>query len=81
MYDLIIKNGMIVDGTGAPSFPADVAVKGGVIAEVQAHLDERSAKRVADAAGFEAERVHKDAHVSSGSYERKRITALEAERT
>jgi N-acyl-D-amino-acid deacylase len=34
MHDLIIKNGLIADGTGAPSFRGDVAVDGGVIVEV-----------------------------------------------
>src|SRR3984957_15226666 len=34
MYDLIIKNGLVVDGTGAPAFLADVAVSGGRIVEV-----------------------------------------------
>ena len=27
MYDLIIRNGKIFDGTGTPSFYADIAVK------------------------------------------------------
>ena len=34
MYDLIIKNGLVVDGTGAPAFHADVAISGGRIVEV-----------------------------------------------
>ena len=33
-FDLVIRNGMVVDGTGAKPRQADVAVKGGRIAEV-----------------------------------------------
>src|SRR5437016_12842101 len=33
-YDLIIKNGKIVDGSGLPGFHGDVAVSGGRIAEI-----------------------------------------------
>ncbi len=33
-YDLLIKNGMLVDGTGAPARRADVAITGGTIAEI-----------------------------------------------
>ena len=34
MHDLIIRNARVVDGSGAPAFSADVAVRGGRIAEV-----------------------------------------------
>jgi N-acyl-D-aspartate/D-glutamate deacylase len=33
-FDLVIKNGMVVDGTGFSRYRADVAVKDGVIAEI-----------------------------------------------
>jgi len=38
MFDLVVKNGRIVDGTGSPWFRADVAIEGGVIAEVGGNL-------------------------------------------
>lgn len=34
MYDLIIRNGKIVDGTGAPWFAADLAIRDGLIVSV-----------------------------------------------
>ena len=34
MGDILIKNGMVVDGTGAKAFAADVRVTGGTISEV-----------------------------------------------
>ena len=33
-YDLIVKNGMIVDGSGLPRFRGDIGVKDGKIAEI-----------------------------------------------
>src|ERR1700681_1163055 len=33
-YDLVIKNGTVVDGTGAPRVRADIAIKDGTIAEI-----------------------------------------------
>jgi N-acyl-D-aspartate/D-glutamate deacylase len=34
MYDLVIKNGVVVDGTGLPRYPADVAVRHGRIVDI-----------------------------------------------
>jgi N-acyl-D-amino-acid deacylase len=34
MFDILIKNGLVVDGTGAKGFAADVAIKDGLIAEI-----------------------------------------------
>jgi N-acyl-D-aspartate/D-glutamate deacylase len=33
-YDLLIKNGLLVDGTGAPARRTDVAIPGGTIVEI-----------------------------------------------
>jgi N-acyl-D-aspartate/D-glutamate deacylase len=50
-YDLIIRNGLIVDGTGNPSFHGDVAVRDGRVAAI-GHLSGKSARRTIDAAGL-----------------------------
>src|SRR5512135_1797695 len=49
MYDLIIKGGTIVDGTGTPCFRGDVAISQGRIAAVGTLYD--SARQIIDAGG------------------------------
>ncbi len=49
-YDLLIKNGTVVDGTGAPRYLADIAIEGGRIAEI-GRLGE-DARKVIDASGL-----------------------------
>ncbi len=49
-YDIIIKNGTIVDGTRFPRYDADVGIKDGVIARI-GDLSAASADEVIDAAG------------------------------
>ena len=49
MYDILIRGGRVVDGTGSPAYPADVAVQGGRIAAMGANLA-GEAKTVVDAA-------------------------------
>ena len=48
-FDLIIRGGTIVDGTGADRFTGDVAVKDGVIAAI-GHIDGNAAREI-DASG------------------------------
>jgi len=50
VFDLIIRGGAVVDGTGKPSFVADVAVKDGRIVEVAARIVGEAAE-VVDATG------------------------------
>lgn len=49
MYDLIIKHGKVVDGSGLPAFTADVAIRNGRIVKL-GHVD-GPAQRTIDATG------------------------------
>jgi N-acyl-D-amino-acid deacylase len=49
MFDLIVRNGLVVDGSGEPAFRGDVAVQDGRIAAIG--RVEGEARRVVDAAG------------------------------
>ena len=51
VYDLIIRGGRVVDGTGSPWVRADVAIAGDTIAAVAYRIDAPAA-RVIDAAGM-----------------------------
>ncbi|MEQ8494822.1 MAG: amidohydrolase family protein [Gammaproteobacteria bacterium] len=67
MYDLIIKNGYIVDGSGGPRYPADIAVSGGRIVRI-GRINERARRSLnADgqvvAPGFVDGHTHMDAQV------------------
>lgn len=50
MTGMLIKNGTVVDGTGAPAFAADVRIQDGIIAEVGPNLT-ANGERVFDASG------------------------------
>src|SRR6266436_2263173 len=71
-YDLLIKNGTVVDGTGAAPKRADVAIADGKIAEIGKIAD--SAKKVVDAAdlivapGFVDPHTHYDAQICWDPY-------------
>jgi N-acyl-D-aspartate/D-glutamate deacylase len=67
MYDLLIRNGTVIDGTGAVRYHADVAVAGDKIVEVGAVRD--SAKQIIEATdlivapGFVDPHTHYDAQI------------------
>ncbi|GBE16901.1 D-aminoacylase [bacterium BMS3Abin15] len=50
MYDIIIKNGTIIDGTGKPMFSGDVGIKEGEIKEI-GDLHSEQADKIIDATG------------------------------
>ncbi|HXT25253.1 MAG TPA: D-alanyl-D-alanine carboxypeptidase/D-alanyl-D-alanine-endopeptidase [Candidatus Eisenbacteria bacterium] len=50
-YDVIIKNGSIIDGSGNPWVSGDIAIRGDRIAAI-GKLDDARAKRVIDATGL-----------------------------
>jgi N-acyl-D-amino-acid deacylase len=50
-YDLLIRNGHIIDGTGSPWYSGDIAISGGRVALI-GHLADAQAKRSIDAHGL-----------------------------
>jgi len=77
MYDLIIKNGKILDGTGSPVFRADIAIKDGKIARIGRGLTD--AAQVIDASGltvtpgFIDSHSHSDSSILTESTQREKI--------
>ena len=50
-YDLVIRNGHVIDGTGSPWYAADIGIRAGKIAVI-GHLADGAAKRTIDARGM-----------------------------
>jgi N-acyl-D-amino-acid deacylase len=50
-FDLVIRNGQVIDGTGSPWYSADVAIRGGRIATI-GHLAGAVARKTIDARGM-----------------------------
>ena len=50
-FDILIENGMVIDGTGTPRFQADVGISGGSIVAV-GDLTSKTARKTIDAAGL-----------------------------
>ncbi|MFN7180105.1 N-acyl-D-amino-acid deacylase family protein [Hyphomonas sp.] len=69
-YDLIIRGGTIIDGSGAPAFEGDVAVSGGVIAAVGKvngkGIEEIDARGQTVTPGFVDLHTHYDGQVTWG---------------
>lgn len=51
MFDILLRGGTVIDGTGRAAFAADIAVKDGKIAEV-GHLPRADAGSVVDCTGL-----------------------------
>ena len=67
VYDLVIKNGYVIDGSGGPRFPADVAVHGGRIVKI-GRVNERATRTIdaeglVVAPGFVDGHTHMDAQI------------------
>ena len=50
-YDIVIRNGRIIDGTGSPWYAGDIGIRAGKIAAV-GHLEGQPARRSIDARGM-----------------------------
>nr|MBQ4318153.1 amidohydrolase family protein [Clostridia bacterium] len=66
MYDLIIKNGTVIDGTASPRYHADIAVKDGKIAKIAPVIDAEALREI-DATGLIVSPGFIDAHTHSDS--------------
>jgi N-acyl-D-amino-acid deacylase len=50
-YDLVLKNGTIIDGTGSDPYKADIGISEGRIAVIAPHIADGDAKQTVDEAG------------------------------
>jgi len=72
MFDLVIKNGQIVDGSGKAAFYGDVAVKDGEIVKIASQITEAAGEEI-DAGGLQVtpgfidNHCHSDRTVFTGS--------------
>lgn len=73
MYDILIKGGLVVDGSGAPSYRADVIIKDGMIQSVGTFKNVQAkrliqADQLVVAPGFIDIHTHDDLHVLENPY-------------
>lgn len=67
-YDLIIKNAEVAEASASETRIADIAIKDGRIARIDANIDVSDAKSVDDATGLVALPGAVDAHMHTGIY-------------
>jgi len=67
-YDLIIRNGRIIDGTGNPWFKADIGIVGEKIAAISRTGDGMNANMILDAAGMVVSPGFIDNHTHDDAY-------------
>jgi N-acyl-D-amino-acid deacylase len=70
-FDVLITKGQVIDGTGNPSFRADIGIQDGKISRIRRSLDSAKVKKVIDASemivcpGFIDVHTHDDLYVIS----------------
>lgn len=67
-FDLLIKNGHLIDGTGNPCYEADIGISGGRIIRVESDIDVAAPQQVIDAAGLIVSPGFFDAHSHDDLY-------------
>ena len=68
MFDLIIANGVVVDGSGSSAFKADIGIKGDQISACEVSLSKAATIRMIDAAGMTVAPGFIDVHSHSDTY-------------
>ncbi len=78
MYDILVRNGQLIDGTGSPAMLAQLAIQDGKIVKIARHID-GDAKTVIDAKGkvitpgFIDSHSHSDNQFSSNPVQTEKI--------
>lgn len=68
MFDVMIKNGQVIDGTGNPWFKADIGIENGKIECISRYIDPSSAEKIINADGLTVSPGFIDAHCHDDLY-------------